>query len=866
MTGGAFDYLFLGGTVLACAAAEKLCAAGKRCLVVEGNSTIGSEFAHSLRGFQTFSEHPALGIAACYPPALTAVLSARLLEQQVDCRLSAALIAADENCLTFHTAGGEESVYASCIIDTTTLGILFPFSGLTAPSPVKAAIHARVLPPAEVCVVPDGVLRGALKGTYYISLNLPKECPPPEGMLALHKAFLQSDAFRLGWRLAAISFLPDLTAASSPVAWWQPSAAYSSAESAYDAGDALADHLLAGEIIAQPALRTPSPLDKEKEEEYDLIVAGLGTAGSICAIAAAESGLRVLALEPLPCLGGTKTAGGVVGYYRGIPGGIFPTIDDEASAFEQKGFVPSRGVNAVCRVMALYARAAAAGINMRFGAACYDVLHQDERTITGVRYVSTDGLHLAHARFTVDATGNADLCIAAGCAMRGRRALDGSYHLFSQVRMLYHPKKDCISGNYRDEGLIDPYAPTNYAVRSLAAAADMLHGMADKPECYMGSALMVGVREGQLICGEESVTLRDVLSRRVTTCPVFYARANLDNHGKDVAFESRTMRDWLTVASMWGYDITIPIPAGALIPQGFDGLLAAGRILSIDHDIASAVRMACCMQKSGEAAAALAVCAIRAGCTAQEVNYADLRAMLWKTGCLDSGTHPGIGAPDGTASIDLGYFDAALSLASFEKHPYTGLVLWTAALDDNAQPMLHILLNQGSQNQRRHAALALALRDDDAGEAEICAMIADRSGELMHFSWTYNSTYAMAAMSAAGRLRLRSAVKPLLAVITESEFGLTIPLTDSYTGKTKLICDTEDMRFQHYTHAFAALCEIAAGHPDLCPQIHAALENSLNAIVAPTSTMIGQPSDTRISSEKNLHRLLAQLSSSQKHA
>lgn len=67
---------------------------------------------------------------------------------------------------------------------------------------------------------------------------------------------------------------------------------------------------------------------------YDLIVAGLGTAGVYAALTAAKQGLRVLGIEKLNCCGGTGTAGDVHGYYFGTPGGIYEELDEKVREME----------------------------------------------------------------------------------------------------------------------------------------------------------------------------------------------------------------------------------------------------------------------------------------------------------------------------------------------------------------------------------------------------------------------------------------------------------------------------------------------------------------------------------------------------
>ena len=82
---------------------------------------------------------------------------------------------------------------------------------------------------------------------------------------------------------------------------------------------------------------------------YDLIVVGLGTAGSVAAITAARQGLRVLGLEQLPAMGGQGTLGYVMPYYFGGPGGLFEELDPGADGQGLRGDQrPPPGLQAFC--------------------------------------------------------------------------------------------------------------------------------------------------------------------------------------------------------------------------------------------------------------------------------------------------------------------------------------------------------------------------------------------------------------------------------------------------------------------------------------------------------------------------------------
>ena len=63
---------------------------------------------------------------------------------------------------------------------------------------------------------------------------------------------------------------------------------------------------------------------------FDVIVCGLGTAGSIAAALLAEKGYRVLGLEAFNCAGGISSAGGIEIHYFGLPGGRGHALAAEA--------------------------------------------------------------------------------------------------------------------------------------------------------------------------------------------------------------------------------------------------------------------------------------------------------------------------------------------------------------------------------------------------------------------------------------------------------------------------------------------------------------------------------------------------------
>ena len=123
---------------------------------------------------------------------------------------------------------------------------------------------------------------------------------------------------------------PDGTPEKSGTDIWQPSAAFENAVAAYEAG------LRASLPGFRPTV-IPAVVD---EGEYDVIVVGVGTAGSTAALKAASEGMKVLAIDSMPVPGGTAAAGGIYTYYFGFKGGLYNQID--AAAAEIGAFTPNR--------------------------------------------------------------------------------------------------------------------------------------------------------------------------------------------------------------------------------------------------------------------------------------------------------------------------------------------------------------------------------------------------------------------------------------------------------------------------------------------------------------------------------------------
>ncbi|MFD0716047.1 FAD-dependent oxidoreductase [Paenibacillus sp. GCM10027626] len=562
------------------------------------------------------------------------------------------------------------------------------------------------------------------------------------------------------------------------------------------------------------------------EADYDVIVAGLGTAGAIAAIAAAEQGLKVLGIERMSAMGGTGTIGAVIGYYFGNKGGLFEEIDEEVQRLAKLAdYTKAAGVSADLKKIALEQRMEAAGVTIHYNATVIGVYMQD-RTVKGVRWIGEDGISSAKSRIVIDCTGEAELSMMAGADYRKGRESDGKMQPFSNA--IVWIENDAVKTFYTDSGYVDCEDGDSLSKEVIQSACCWTH----QPDIFTEApkfaklAPLLGVREGRFIVGEQNVSFRDFINGTFTEEPLFYAYSNLDNHGKDVAFESELQQDWIVGASLWGLNFSVPIPLGALIPKGLDGLLVAGRSLAIDHDLAACVRMKRDMQKCGEAAAIVALLAIRHEVPLHKVPYDELKGLLMATGCLQEANHVGMryGVPtkDDHEAV-RGWLTDEQNIRSGLASDKPGIAIWSARnKGEQIRPLLQKWITLGEEpNLQRHSAFALALLGDRSAIPILRMIVQERDSFFPKTSRKYNQARGYAAIYLLGKLQDEGIVLELLNILHSREQFANVS-TDA-----EFINHDDEYFFQYFTFSIAALFRIADRH-----SIHRALvEREIRKIV-----------------------------------
>lgn len=420
----------------------------------------------------------------------------------------------------------------------------------------------------------------------------------------------------------------------------------------------------------------------------DVVVVGSGSAGSTAAIAAARTGAETLLVERYGFLGGTSTMvlDTFYGFYTPasdavrVVGGIPWEIVERLYAYDMVIERPSSygagqavTYDPTTLKVVWEQTAQAAGVRLLMHTLIVDVIMEAGR-ITGLVAASKGGLGLISGRVFVDASGDADLVFRAGAPFelagtdgQPAQSLTTTFRLGSvdedraraikRDEMVARMKAANLSGDYRlprEEGSVhrtpiagvvatnmtrvayvdalDPAVLTAAEVEGRRQALEYTRFLRDQIPGYEHAYLVnfstqIGIRETRRLQGRCRLTRDDVLAARRFDDAIAQCGAPIEDHGPG------SVTRWEYVPDGGTYDI----PYRALLPQGVDNLIAAGRCLSADHDAHASVRsMGQCMAM-GQAAGTAAALAAAQQVAAADVPIRDLQQRLRQDGALFSG-------------------------------------------------------------------------------------------------------------------------------------------------------------------------------------------------------------------------------------
>lgn len=391
------------------------------------------------------------------------------------------------------------------------------------------------------------------------------------------------------------------------------------------------------------------------DTEADVIVAGLGTAGSIAAITAAEKGLSVIGIERLNGMGGMAVYGCVWDYFYGSSGGRFEKINKECLLKMKNGYTAAepqcreedyRCYNGAARGLLLEETAIKAGCDLRYNTTITGVF-MDGKKAVGVLCLKGGREYRIKAKILIDSTGDICLCRAAGFEFHSGRESDGRQMRFSKT--VIQLRNNLVRGVWTMHGNRENLDCMQLSEKILQCGTlpPCLENQYTENNRMVFEGTLLGLREAPRAICEKNIRFDDILMGRQVLEPLFYAFSPIDNVNRDAAFDSEAQQFWRLVCNMQNYGVSVGISLDALIPKGAENILIAGKGIGVDSALASCVRMRKDMEKCGEAAAVAAVYAIRGNILLRNVPYKKIAKDLRHTSCLNEKDNIGLATVSG---------------------------------------------------------------------------------------------------------------------------------------------------------------------------------------------------------------------------
>jgi hypothetical protein len=380
----------------------------------------------------------------------------------------------------------------------------------------------------------------------------------------------------------------------------------------------------------------------------DIVVVGGGIAGVIAACAAASQQKRVILIEHFGTMGGQGTIGGVQGFCGAVTGQgkYFDEIQADLEKFgaiqpyrpPRKGTFNGRQYDCDILGIVLQELVLRHAVTLLLHTRCIDVIKNGDR-IQNLIIQGKSGIEGIDTQFVIDCTGEADLCVAAGCPTVKGRPSDGiqlpmsliffatSPGLFSRLKPIpkdyfpWHPfrhRSEVIMNSTTPKRMggvgvkikIPGFDSTETVSLSNAEIAgrreafrilEYYRRVLKRRWNFSHFSPQIGIREGRRIDGEYTLTLDDLREGRTFEDGIAVGTYVLDAHKPDDPYRTYILpKDQLYVPPY-------QIPLRCLIPKGITNLMVAGRNMSADQIALGSARVMTTCAMMGHAAGLCAV-------------------------------------------------------------------------------------------------------------------------------------------------------------------------------------------------------------------------------------------------------------------
>lgn len=412
--------------------------------------------------------------------------------------------------------------------------------------------------------------------------------------------------------------------------------------------------------------------------DCDVVVVGGGSAGVIASIQSARAGTKTILVESGFQLGGTATTGGVnfPGLFHAWGKQVIEGIgweivektielnDDKMPDFSvptgRQHWRHQLRINLPLYSVLAEETCLKSGVEIRYFEAPMEIVALNAKENDDMNWqlvtVSQGEKRNIRCKQLVDCTGNGQLCAMVGAErMREDVTQPGTFDFsiksgmnvaeaeknIEDIRKRYKDalgrdevkpedfrrgimsviKGDCANYIYGADNSTGPLrSETNIRARqSMLRALRFIRSLPGGEKAKLVSMMPeVGVRETWRVKGRYVITEEDYRSGKIWPDSIAYAFYPIDIHINESGVKPSHLEE----------GVVATIPFRALLPEGVDNLLVAGRCISSDRLANSALRVQATCMSGGQAAGAAAALAAKRGTAPHDLKIDDLKKLL----------------------------------------------------------------------------------------------------------------------------------------------------------------------------------------------------------------------------------------------
>ncbi len=421
-----------------------------------------------------------------------------------------------------------------------------------------------------------------------------------------------------------------------------------------------------------------SRIQNMTEKLWDLIVVGGGLTGVAAAVSARRQGLDVLILEKAGFLGGaigtmlispfmpysTKVNGERFDLSRGFFKELHDLLQETGGLSGNQECIHEEYVK-----LALDRLVAKENIQPLFHA-CLCGIEKEGQEIKAVKVTTKAGVLTFRARYFIDATGDADLSVMAGCPYhlgrpdglcqlmtlcfrignvdidvfrKNREDMQEKYKRFQAEGKIKNPRENILVFSTLVDGMLhfnttrvvklnptDPFDVTEAEMLAREQMFELFHFLKENCKGFENSHLLysageIGVRESRMIDGEYLLTEQDLRSCVKFDDAIAAGNYDIDIHNPEGSGTSHYYfpdGTWYT------------IPYRSLQPKNALNLLVAGRCISSTHEAQASYRVMPIVTTLGQAAGTAVAVAAKSNVGVKEINVKTLQNLLLDNGAF----------------------------------------------------------------------------------------------------------------------------------------------------------------------------------------------------------------------------------------